>query len=354
MSSLETFHYLTLVCSMPGFALERIIHPVGQGGFISETIFWDSFTIVFDCGSKGRKHKELLSRQIDILKKRTSSIDLLFISHFDEDHVNGVTMLVSEFQIEKVIIPFVPAEFRYIYDVLTGGSYSQMRSIIGRRDVLIIEIEDNQSFSDPTHVWEWDALPLLSLSDWNRLRYEMYSHSITISKLDDPQYVASNLATIKGCFISAFGTARMNQNGLVVISQAVEEPMEWNDLFFYNGRSFGGGIFHRTTAFYTGDANLKGRKKGAVISFVKRHCGMNRLGLVQIPHHGSNRNSSSSFPTDFPADVYFYQDRNSVRINRNIGLISKLLWRNVLLGVHSSSSCTFRQLLSFPWHINTP
>ncbi len=78
-------------------------YPVGQGCFYVGSIM-EKFTLVFDCGSISRK--VYLDNAIDKFKQTYNKIDLLIISHFDEDHVNGVADLLSGIRCEKVIIPY--------------------------------------------------------------------------------------------------------------------------------------------------------------------------------------------------------------------------------------------------------
>lgn len=78
--------------------LTRTIHPVGQGAFYSET-FSDCnnrpvFTAVYDCGGK----KDYLKKEIETL----STVDILFISHFHSDHINGVQDLID---LKSVVVP---------------------------------------------------------------------------------------------------------------------------------------------------------------------------------------------------------------------------------------------------------
>ncbi|GAA6530470.1 hypothetical protein LPYR103PRE_24430 [Segatella asaccharophila] len=81
------------------FTVIRTIHPVGQGAFYTEEFFDNqhdvNHTVVFDCGSK-TKPKSSRAKTLYIDNVVNSSfgdkqkIDLFFISHFDEDHVNGI------------------------------------------------------------------------------------------------------------------------------------------------------------------------------------------------------------------------------------------------------------------------
>lgn len=83
-------------------------HPVGQGCFYSGDIINNNhkkkFTLVFDCGTISSK--KYLDNSISVFKSTHDKIDLLIISHFDEDHVNGVAELLNGISCDTVIIPY--------------------------------------------------------------------------------------------------------------------------------------------------------------------------------------------------------------------------------------------------------
>ncbi|MEE3663234.1 hypothetical protein V2I52_15025 [Brenneria sp. g21c3] len=92
---------------------EVTYHGVGQGLFISGEITSNerSFKWVYDCGSSSKSGKLLLERKIkNIFKQRNEPIviDMLVISHFDRDHINGCESLLKTFKVNKVILPYIP------------------------------------------------------------------------------------------------------------------------------------------------------------------------------------------------------------------------------------------------------
>ena len=94
------------------FNQEFTIHPVGQGLFYSGKITHNSvvkFRMVFDCGSisAGAGQEEvMLYRDTDFLDKKV--LDLLVISHFDQDHVNHIKKLLADgIKVKKLIMPFI-------------------------------------------------------------------------------------------------------------------------------------------------------------------------------------------------------------------------------------------------------
>ena len=83
---------------------------VGQGGFMVGRIrrtgqdALREFTYAFDCGSINREHFEKGLDACDL-----SRLDVLFISHLDVDHVNGIDALASKMQIDCVVLPCLDA-----------------------------------------------------------------------------------------------------------------------------------------------------------------------------------------------------------------------------------------------------
>ncbi len=86
--------------------IQRIFHPIGQGAYYSER--HDNYNIVYDCGNW--KNTKKADRVVENSFNKTDKINLLFISHFDIDHVNKINVLKSNFKIEKVVLPLLHKE----------------------------------------------------------------------------------------------------------------------------------------------------------------------------------------------------------------------------------------------------
>ena len=90
----------------------RMQYPIGQGcfhaGSICETgaVYHDghAFHYVYDCGSDDGK---ALGEAIENYKNRVSHVDALFVSHLDNDHVNGLDRLLSVVKVDTVYVPYV-------------------------------------------------------------------------------------------------------------------------------------------------------------------------------------------------------------------------------------------------------
>ena len=95
-------------------------HAVGQGLFSFGVLFdgrYPAFTWVYDCGSTSDKLG--LDKAIAALGRPQYDkpyyphwprqvLDLVVLSHFDRDHVNGFTNLMAKFRVDTLLIPLVP------------------------------------------------------------------------------------------------------------------------------------------------------------------------------------------------------------------------------------------------------
>ena len=99
--------------------MTRTFHPVGQGAFYTERFEAynrGTFTIVYDCGSTTLSKKVMGSKIKEALPE-DSQIDILFISHFHADHINGIEALKKHCRIKTVILPLLSYEAKILLKV---------------------------------------------------------------------------------------------------------------------------------------------------------------------------------------------------------------------------------------------
>lgn len=132
-------------------------YPVGQGCFYGGSIKKneEEFVIVYDCGTVSSR--KFLLDSIAEFKRNFKKIDLLMISHFDEDHVNGLNELLTGITCEKVIIPYYSPITRltllsnydsgddYISFLKDPVSYLLNTDKFKINEVLIIQNEDDNN-----------------------------------------------------------------------------------------------------------------------------------------------------------------------------------------------------------------
>lgn len=92
----------------------RIIHPVGQGGFYTETLSngTQEATFVYDCGgfdnAKSKMAKYLDSFLPKVKPKK--QIEAVFISHFHTDHINGLQYFLENAEVKYLFLPQLTEE----------------------------------------------------------------------------------------------------------------------------------------------------------------------------------------------------------------------------------------------------
>ena len=87
-------------------------HPIGQGGFYTGILGLygrnnSQFNFVYDCGTLSERNN--LNYAIESYKNtlRNDTIDVLFISHLDDDHVNGIVDLLRGIHCKNIYLPYL-------------------------------------------------------------------------------------------------------------------------------------------------------------------------------------------------------------------------------------------------------
>lgn len=313
--------------------VNRFLFPVGHGGFAAEAIDKKHLTVI-DCGSFGCRKK--VSKYIDAIKNcGFNCVDLLFITHFDNDHVNSIKELINKIGVKEVVIPFIPYDMRYVYDIYTKGAYSKLLSIFDNHENRIEKNEVEQSkVISRRDIWEWDVTCLLTPQNWIKLRDEFASESLDLKKLTSsnyPDYLEQKKEIINKCFKSAFSKGGPNSKGLLVLSQRCKNVKLKSCKIIQGFTQLFPATY--TGCLYTGDAILM--KNAQVESFVKTNRYEHKMLLTQIPHHGSRSNSDDNFAKSYESEYYFYHDKNDTRIKNN-KLYSQLASKQLLFNVRDS------------------
>lgn len=105
---------------------------VGQGLFYRGIVNLGSktqFSFVYDCGSISREYylQDAITSVRDKLNRR---LDILIISHFHEDHVNGVTNLIKGIHVRKLVLPYINWVERLTIYLATNSSDQNYNSFI--------------------------------------------------------------------------------------------------------------------------------------------------------------------------------------------------------------------------------
>lgn len=113
-------------------------YPVGQGLFATGSIHKTGedvsrFLWVYDCGTSSAQ--KLVKDSIQRLKTWSGSrprIDLLVLSHFDQDHISGVCRLLEHFEVGTLMLPYMHLRQRLVvaFAERVGGRDDLMRFFI--------------------------------------------------------------------------------------------------------------------------------------------------------------------------------------------------------------------------------
>jgi len=325
--------------------ITRTFHPVGQGAFYSERhtkqgVFYSgntmNFNIVYDCGEwKQSKHAQSV---VSTAFSKEEDIDVLFISHFDWDHVSTISTLISSTKsIRTVVLPLLTKKEKSLLinfnRVLSLGileliddpksffgpttNFIYVRSDSDRdyteEDNEGIDLQDfSQSNSNSITINSGTPLEIGNASKWF---FVPYNHKDTERKkelLEALQIRGFNINRLENDSNYTLGksTDRNTRKELRSIYDSLSGKINENSMLLYSGPSnirsrdciliseFVGDELdctysssYKAGCIYTGDCDSNKVQLGSVYSRF-----IDYIGVIQIPHHGSKY--------DFNIDVF--------------------------------------------------
>lgn len=338
--------------------IQRIFHPIGQGAFYTEK--HPNFNIVYDCGNW--KRAKLADNVVKQSFKSTEVIDILFISHFDADHVNKIIVLKNHCKvIRNVILPLLHDDEKIVLvNFFKTLEYNDVASLIENPENYFDD-ETKVIFVEPTENPEGNEITEVNIENLQKSsteqRIKISSYTQIFSKINnwffvpfnynyttrntelknlfiknglnitqfknDLNYALANRTKVK--FIYNSLTGLINQNSMMVYSGP-------KDNYYKNVKSYHNNNYYfpfchfanesnRIGCIYTGDSDLN----MVNIRLVFRKYWAN-VGTVQIPHHGDIKCLNDAF-----FDGNFYICPISVGIKNTYGHPSPLTISSILL-----------------------
>ena len=174
--------------------IQRFFHPVGQGAFYSERHLFHNINIVYDCGTeyKNRNNTGIKSVVRQSFSK-DDVIDILFISHFDFDHISLIdTLRKTVKRIKRVVIPLLQKEETvFLYNVYKA---------LGEYDLAQLVNEPNKFFGEGTQVIEVkphsegniEEGNIINVSERPDIKVIPSGTGLTINNLNDWVYIPFN------------------------------------------------------------------------------------------------------------------------------------------------------------------
>jgi hypothetical protein len=98
-------------------------HSVGHGTFLTGVVVGDGgtkFSWVYDCGSRRSDPLKNAMAEMEAWDYWPDPVDMVVLSHFDDDHVNGIENLLKNRRVGSLILPYSDWQQR-LRDVAIGG-----------------------------------------------------------------------------------------------------------------------------------------------------------------------------------------------------------------------------------------
>lgn len=338
--------------------LIRHIYPAGFGAFHSEFFIdgnGDTFHVVYDCGAK---HADGKSNIKDAIRGcwpyyppgPNRHVDLLFVSHFHEDHINCIKELKIDTR-TTVFLPYIFDNNQYLFEHFYQFHYTELLQFLTERECKIVLVapynNDNLNLEGNRYVdgelplidrdlkgnapnsqypvflpfnyfykrtfdWVFMPLHLQDKSLYQGFVADVLAAGITPAQL--AHYNGSNsklkrmLKGLYNAYIKKDKHAKgsLNASTMLLASRPItmtkfgmhcfyapfarwrkKYPCHWDEIFQPHGTIYPG-------CLYTGDMPLSTPYYLQTLKTVKKKLIPDGAGLVQLPHHGSIEGYSST------------------------------------------------------------
>lgn len=295
----------------------RTFYPIGQGGFYTEKHIDININVVYDCGTKssgGQIEKKIRNA----FHKET--IDILFLSHFDEDHVNKIHLLQETNTIRMVVLPLLEKIDKILLlNIYSSLGFTTVSNLLRSPDeffrgskIIYVRAGNEESDGEEDDVLsidqlmgadesEYDSRLTIKIEDyWEYIPYNhegnnrigeflelLKKEGLDIDNLkNDISYVESNKQIIREKYHEVSGN--INENSLLVYSGPAENTsfnfrvIDWHFL-----------LTNKAGCIFTGDCNFN---KVRIKEVYKKK--WNEVGTVQVPHHGACKDFNADFLND--------------------------------------------------------
>lgn len=313
----------------------RSFLPVGQGAFYCEQFMWNFETerinIVYDCGSS--TNVKLVEEQIKNNFEKDEIIHAVFISHLDEDHINGIPFLLKYCKVKKIFFPLLTeenAKYLRLYNLIKYNGRESFTSLFARNPYealnylnigyspslyQIRETEESYSVIDVRGISsgenivgtifertlnndymceEWAYIPynFRQTDRLKRLHEELNRVFLSEMNNEDIQEIwekgtESNREKIKNAYKAIGGS--FNTNSMTLYSGMKEQYFRQSIVDTSYCGEYCNRNFKNAGCLYLGDYDASGKFKWQ--NLVQAYdIYWKNIGCIQIPHHGSKYN----------------------------------------------------------------
>lgn len=300
----------------------RIIHPIGQGAFYTERICSKDqiYNVVYDCGSGTNKNApKRLIQEITSVFTSNDVVDILFVSHFDNDHINGIRELKKRVkEIRNIVVPLVEKNDHWFYCVENQNFiafYDSLEEIASHVYRVKPNIEARREFNDSvidltegkSKIIESGTKLLWKTIDWcyipfnydqkvrlEKLKAELAGQGITEDILgQDWDIIKTHLDKIKKAYKKVIPDGA-NKTSLIVYSGGLTNEYIMRQYQYCMRLRFCCEFcchpsLEHEGCLYFGDNDVN---QGPLLADLKNALSpvIDRIGTIQIPHHGALKN----------------------------------------------------------------
>lgn len=322
----------------------RSFFPIGQGAFFRETFLYgeNKNNVVYDCGSS--LNSTLVETTIRNEFSKDETIDALFISHFDEDHINGIPFLLEYCNVRRIFFPLLTTRDKIslqLYSLSTMGrngvayrflhnpylflqehcQYQRPRLLqvspaeIDKDDFNGIDANIIQSGQPVDAIgfnqekFDWEFIPfnfrqeMRSKIFMDELEKNLSKHHLKLDAINEMNMVEI-YEEHKDEIIAAFKVVpgKFNTNSMCLFSgirnkASVQKPFCGR----YIKRCYCRSELKPIGCLYTGDYEASGMNKWKELKEAYMNY-WDYIGCIQVPHHGSKYNYNHEFAL---IDAYF-------------------------------------------------
>ncbi|MCC6448916.1 MAG: MBL fold metallo-hydrolase, partial [Chitinophagaceae bacterium] len=283
-------------------------HPVGQGAFYTEVIEFgndEKFVMVYDCGSLNYKNLEISIDNFIKTIEEQKPIDILFISHFDKDHVNGIEYLLSKKHVSKIIIPVITNVECLVLKTFYLDQKAKKKTKNFDKVITLLEIASKQSavykvgdsvvitiakkYNKLSEIKVGDIHDMISLTNrikikltGNREGYYFIPFNVEQSKR---RKMLKKLLQNEGIDLDSITIKNPMTNEMIKSVNRVYKMLKGginvNSMCLYAGNN---NEKIKNACLYTGDFDAKHN-----MDFLKNGYGnvWDSISIIQVPHHGS-------------------------------------------------------------------
>ncbi|KXT66001.1 MBL fold metallo-hydrolase [Streptococcus sp. DD04] len=368
--------------------ITRMILPVGQGGFCVETFRLErDYHVIYDCGSL--TDVNLVKNHIRNYFDPREKIDAVFISHLDNDHINGLPYLLKYCDVKRIYFPIITSGVKTFLKIKTllnpkfstsfaGQFISNPRQAIrdiNDGEVQLFQIQEigNESYTpdesrletilsgqnlmgqilgDSQLDWEFVPFNFRQVSRIEKFQknletmFPSYIFSGRLTEYDVEKLYKQDSQKVKEAYKKVPG--KLNVNSMTLFSgskdyRVADISNASNAWFKSHCRCYYYRFRNQSGCLYTGDYDARGKRKWEDLKTAYNKY-WDYVGCIQIPHHGSKHNYNTKL-TDWDAFYFICAGSKNTYQHPHSSVIRDIMLKNKIyanVNEHIGSILIFR------------